>query len=147
MSNSTEMFVTINSDEETLHNTKENFIPIEVGGNYRKYEDDPAYEPNSGNAMTSTYRPETTYELDEVDIDLGDVEHYLQKLGGKDVEVCLKYEYTTYTYKDKKCFPSHKTHEVTSTVIKAINYKLIKKFIYDEAFDIVNDMVEYTGDE
>jgi copper chaperone CopZ len=139
MINSTEMFVTINSD-------KENCVPIDVEGSYRKYEDDPAYEPNSGNAMTCTYRPETTYELNEVDIDLGDVEECLKKLGGKDVEVSLEYEYTTYTYKDKKCFPSHKTHKVTSTVIKASDYKLIKKFIYEEAFDIVNDMVEYEGD-
>ena len=140
MSNITEMFVTINSD-------KENVIPIDVAGSYRKYEDDPAYDPNSGNSMTCTYRPETTYELDDVDIELGDVEERLKKLVDKDVEVCLEYEYTTHTYKDKKWFPSQKTHTVTSTVVQASNYKLIKKFIYDEAFDIVNGMVEYTGDE
>ena len=140
MSNSTEMFVTINND-------KENTVCIEAEGRYNKFEDDPVYDPGSGNSMTCTYRPETTYELDEVDIELGDVEEYLKKLGDKDVEVCLEYHYVTHIYKDKKHTSVPKTHEVTSTVVKASDYKLIKKFIYDEAFDIVNDMIEYNGDE
>ena len=139
MYNSTEMSVVINND-------RDNLIVIDVEGSYTRHEDDPAYDPGSGNSMTCTYRPEYTYELDEVDIELGDVEQYINNLGNTDVEVCLEYEYTTRSYKDNKWVSSQETHSVTSTVVKASDYKLIQKFIYTESFSTVDDMIEYDGD-
>ena len=132
MSNSTEMFVKISSVEP---------IGIEVEGDYDTYEDDPAYDPGSGNSMTCSYRPDTTYELGSVDIDLKEVKVQLEELGDKEVEITLCYEYSKYDYKNKVHVP--KTYNVSSAVIPASKTKLIEKFIYDEAFDIVNEMVEY----
>jgi hypothetical protein len=129
------MFVQVSSSEP---------IGIEVGGSYDKYEDDPAYDPSSGNSMTCSYRPDTIYELREVDIDLGEVKNSLENLGDKDIEITVSYEYSRYDYKKRENVP--KSYSITSTVIPASNVKLIEGFIYDHAFDIVNDMVEYEGD-
>lgn len=127
MSNSTEMFIQILGKES---------IGIEVEGNYNRYEDDPAYDAGSGNSLTCSYMPDITYELESINIDLREVKNTLEDLGDKDVEITISYEYS-------QC----KSHDVTSTIVPASNLKLIEGFIYDHAFDIVNDMVEYNGDQ
>lgn len=107
---------------------------VEPEFRWERYEDDPAYDPDSGNSLTCTYRPEYSYELEDLYIDLGEVRERLGSMDSDRDTINVRIDFpNNENYNGTIDFSSKSITEVT-------------EYIYDRCGEYITNEVEYDGD-
>ena len=116
-----------NGKKDALH--VEGF-EVEPEFRWERHEDDPAYDPGSGNSLTCTYSPEYSYELEDLYIDLGEVRESLGLIDSDRDTVNIRIEFpNNENYDDEIDFSSKSITEVT-------------EYIYDRCGEYIENEVE-----
>jgi hypothetical protein len=113
---------------------------VEPEFRWQRYEDDPAYDPRSGNSMTCTYRPEYSYEPKDIYVDLGEVKERLALINTDRDAVNVRVE-----------FPHNENYYETYSLetfgsLSGISITKLIECIYGLCSEYIENEVEYDGD-
>ena len=107
---------------------------VEPEFQWQRYEDDPAYDPGSGNSLTCTYRPEYSYEPKDIYIDLDEVRERLSSINSDMNTVNVLVE-----------FPHNENYN-NSIDFSESNIIKVTEYIYEVCSEYIENEVEYDGD-